>query len=669
MNDDKIIFALDNLKKIQQKLILNIITNPHYFDNFTNGSENVSNENINQLLSGNDNCLMLQTHKLIISKIIYKHFFSKNEVPIQKLSKYFFCFNTTEIDSIPIDMRIDNLLSGFRSNEIIKLIECFQINYLTSECVYENESVSFKKSKINFVDKGSVYTDCEIAKKITVATINNRLETGLKVEELSILDFGCGTGRFYFSALEYLHSSLKISKKEIISDHLYAVDVDPIAIDILKIKVFNYLDNPNMEDLESMSKNILNKNMLISTDFPHDDSFLIDYKSHFKKMIANGGPNVIISNPPYFLLKINNKNQNSNLNVYYENLRSRIKDEINYFRNSEEYTYSIEGMLNYYKLSIEKMLNISAPNAELGIICPSTLFADLSSKKLRKVILLENRLRDIEYFPESANLFEGITQSTVIFHLQKSGKTEKIKIKYNGDVLYAPIELIHKSFNENYEIPFINKTGWKILEKISKFDTIKDYECIRNKRGELDLTFHKNHITNKSTRWRLIRGNMISSSEIVDKNKEYVEIDNFIENKSKDYIEYDFNKKRLVCPQISNVSISKRLKFVICEEHDILANSCNYISIDDETYLESLRVILNSLLLNWRFKITNSNNHINNYELDELPLIDFTKNILSDLDDDLEKNINIAKLYGLNKNETTYILKDYFDIEDIEKRW
>ena len=30
--------------------------------------------------------------------------------------------------------------------------------------------------------------------------------------------------------------------------------------------------------------------------------------------------------------------------------------------------------------------------------------------------------------------------------------------------------------------------------------------------------------------------------------------------------------------------------------------------------------ILNSTLLDWRFKITSTNNHVNNYEIDELPI-------------------------------------------------
>src|SRR5690606_38323628 len=130
-------------------------------------------------------------------------------------------------------------------------------------------------------------------------------------------------------------------------------------------------------------------------------------------------------------------------------------------------------------------------------------------------------------------------------------------------------------------------------------------------RGELDLTLFKSSITKNNTGWRLVRGNMISENGVVDKNGEYVEIDSFLAKKSNEYKNNDFDKKRLICQQISNVDTHKRLKFVLSEKTDILGNSCNYIvSTRNENDLKKLNYILNSSLLNWRFKITSSNNHI-----------------------------------------------------------
>lgn len=123
----------------------------------------------------------------------------------------------------------------------------------------------------------------------------------------------------------------------------------------------------------------------------------------------------------------------------------------------------------------------------------------------------------------------------------------------------------------------------------------------------------------------------------------------------------DYGHKRLVCQQISNQTQRVRLKFIVSNENDILGNSCNYITVPVDD-IEIVSALLNSALLNWRFKITSTNNHINNYELDELPLInieDLSTSIVNCQPVDRDKEI--CKLYGLNELETNYILKNYYE--------
>mgnify|MGYP001109982927 FL=1 len=143
---------------------------------------------------------------------------------------------------------------------------------------------------------------------------------------------------------------------------------------------------------------------------------------------------------------------------------------------------------------------------------------------------------------------------------------------------------------------------------------------------------------------------MIDDSGVRDINGEFV-LESFISTRSKDYRTFDFNRKRLICQQISNGGLRRRLKFIYCALSDVLGNSCNYISSDEET-LAKLYLVLNSSVLNWRFKITSSNNHINNYELDELPIIDLNKvdaSFAYASQEELDEYI--GSLYGLTKDE------------------
>ena len=165
------------------------------------------------------------------------------------------------------------------------------------------------------------------------------------------------------------------------------------------------------------------------------------------------------------------------------------------------------------------------------------------------------------------------------------------------------------------------------------------------------------YISSTPTQYRLIRGRAITDNGIVDNISEYV-LPDFIDKKSEDYRKHDFGKRRLICQQISNATCSRRLRFIYCEPNDILGNSCNYISADT-SILKKLHILLNSALLNWRFKVTSSNNHINNYELDALPLIN-----LELIDENKtfetpkEKDAYVCELYGLNKTETNFILNN-----------
>ena len=82
----------------------------------------------------------------------------------------------------------------------------FHINFLNSEFVYQNGKLKRVISKINLKETGSVYTKVEIAKEITLQTIENKVSQGTEAKNLQILDFGCGTGRFYWAAFQILNN-------------------------------------------------------------------------------------------------------------------------------------------------------------------------------------------------------------------------------------------------------------------------------------------------------------------------------------------------------------------------------------------------------------------------------------------------------------------------------
>ena len=603
--------------------------------------------NANLLLTDETN-IAFQVHKQLINSLITSYINANFSNQINELKSVF------QFEKIAIIEEI----SQNNISDIPVIVEELHISFLNSEFSIANGKLTRKKSKHHLKENGAVYTLKEITNEMVEKTIDKAIQQRIKPNEITCLDFASGTGRFYFEAVEILIQKYKLSLQKIICNNLFAIDIDETALLVLRCKVISLFQKLNSEIINALSTNIINRNALIpKATLLSENENSIDLSNDFQNVFSTGGFDVVFSNPPYCLLKVNKKaDEQQKLNGYYLNLQSKVQNEINFFRTSGVYQYSIEGMLNYYQLSIEMILRLTKTNGQIGIICPSSLFADLTSAKLRKHLLTSHKLHFIRYYPEAARLFENVSQSTVIFFLQKNGKTDRIGIEMSDNSFEIDFETIKNVFPTNFEIPLIDKTGWSILSKISRHKKVKDISFIRNRRGELDLTLYKPFITTKDTGWRLVRGNMISENGVIDKNGEFVEIDGFLNKKSVDFKTHDYNKERLICQQISNVDMQKRLKFVFCEKTDILGNSCNYIvSTRKQSDLEKLFFILNSELLNWRFKITSSNNHINNYELDELPIVNLDSFELSDFSKD-ETNETICKLYGLTKTETNYIL-------------
>ncbi|MDA7741568.1 hypothetical protein N8866_00320, partial [bacterium] len=420
-----------------------------------------------------------------------------------------------------------------------------------------------------------------------------------------------------------------------------------------------YLDIIDILDLEAVCENIyqldfidygLQKAKNSNPDlFSNFKSNLHDIPSYF---------NLILSNPPYLNLKYNKPSNSFLPESAHNHYTETIKDTVNLVRNSQAFSNSSSGMLNLYRLSIDLMLSKLSSDGVVTVICPSSLFADKTALGIRKELLLSYDLKSITYFREDAKLFEGVTQSTVIFSAKKAVSSPDLKVINNGNVFIVSKNLIYKSFPKSLEIPLVDKIGWSIISKLNNFPKLSTLPFIRNKRGELDLTLHKQYITSENTSYQLVRGNRLKKNGIQRDHNEYVNISAFKKIKSKDYLAHDFEKVRLVCNQISNVDSATRLRFLISAPSDIIANSCNYLSFIDHNdpvnfYIQQL----NSPLLNWYFKTISSNNHVNNYEIDALPILNH-----KDLDDHSISNIQkgdlslLYKKFALTENEIQYII-------------
>lgn len=556
-----------------------------------------------------------------------------------------------------VDREILSLDEFIHSNLDHSTIESFHVGYLNSHVLIHQDAVTLKTAKAQSKFNGAFYTSKDIV-TIMCKESFDLLTIDQKGSNFRALDFASGTGNFYFEIVKESSNFLGESLIECAKNNVFAFDKDNVALSILKMKACFYLDICNILDLEVICKNIyqldfidygLQKAKNTNPDlFSPVKSNLHDIPSYF---------DLILSNPPYLNLKYNRPSNSFLPESAHNHYTETIKDTVNRVRNSQAFSNSSSGMLNLYRLSIDLMLSKLSSDGVATVICPSSLFADKTALAIRKELLLFYDLKSITYFREDAKLFEGVTQSTVIFSAKKAISSQDLKVINNGSEFIVSKDLIYKSFPKSMEIPLVDKIGWSIISKLNNFPKLYTLPFLRNKRGELDLTLHKKYITSENTSYQLVRGNRLKKDGIQRDHNEYVNITDFKKTKSNEYLTHDFEKVRLVCNQISNVDSATRLRFLISEPSDIIANSCNYLSFIDHNapvtfYIQQL----NSPLLNWYFKTLSSNNHVNNYELDALPILNH-----NDLDDYSVSAIQkgdlslLYKTFALTENEIQYI--------------
>ncbi|MEG1312353.1 MAG: Alw26I/Eco31I/Esp3I family type II restriction adenine-specific DNA-methyltransferase [Romboutsia sp.] len=567
----------------------------------------------------------------------------------------------------------------------VETIEVFIkfINEVYQRCLeYENIESLVKNNSIknNFrKNNGIYYTDLDLGKVIARQTIQSYVgsNTNVDLNEINFLEPCVGSGIFVIAYIDAM-LDLNININNILRN-IYIVDIDEKAICIYTrlLRLYLYVKCNYTIDFDEYTEHINTKGLLFKIE--DNEVSKINIENIFGDRMSEGGFDIVITNPPYKLLKAEKNKYDTNEN--YENDKGIFKNIADYIKKNKNYKYSNEGTLNYYKLFIEEIIeSYTKDNAAIGLLIPQNILADKSCTKLRKHIIENYNLDNIYIIPEKNEFFNDIRQSLASMVVNKGKKTGDINIYtdikskkdlYKTDHITTNIDRL-SSISETEAILPLENIDWDILGKMHENKRIKEIEFIGNKRGELDLSINKKYLVNNKTAYRLLRGNVIGEYQLRKIEAfEYVDESFFVDYQNKREVS---TNKRIACQQISNVNQNKRLYFCEVPSDNVLGNSCNYVFVDDNNDysidIDSIMGILNSSLMNWRFKITSSNNHINNYEIDDFPIVlkdtpiykeisDLVRKYLSNYEvENFEEQIDalVFKLYGLELEQIEHIL-------------
>lgn len=476
---------------------------------------------------------------------------------------------------------------------------------------YQNELEPFTRKK-----SGVYYTDLLLTDILVKNLFDNMSEDfKRKIFFKSFFEPCVGSGNFVFSYLKYIYENFTYTDVQIetLIYNIYVCDSDEKSLKIFYhnfisfCKIFFNID----VDKQRFSNNIGN---YLLFDTLNNSTNIVGPINYFNRQKFD----VIMTNPPYKNMKAEkshyeNEEQYRLDREYYAHLKEIIKNEFN---------YQGKGTVNLYKLFMERILcSYLKKDGYSYLLVPQSILKDVSSASLRKFMLKSKNVLSIINIDENKKYIDA-NQSLSAILVSDNGTTQSIELidHLNTDkekVISVNSDVYLK--NENYSIMSIDRKYQKLFMKMNSLKKIKDFDFIINYRGEFDVTNNKDCFTNKSN-YYLLRGRNVSLFKLKDLTLTERVSKQFVYNSSKKSF---INSIRICCKQISNMKSKKRLVFSYVPQNYVLANSCNFIKVFKNIYgIDEyfLLGILNSDIYEWYFRLFSSNNHISNYEIDNLPV-------------------------------------------------
>ena len=319
---------------------------------------------------------------------------------------------------------------------------------------------------------GVYYTPKYIVDYIVKNTVGEKIKnkTPDQISKLKILDPACGCGSFLLGAyqmlmnyhLEYytkdknIKKSLKENKiyqiKEneyrltieekhrILLNNIFGVDIDSQAVEVTKLSLLlKLMEGESQESagmlfkfsdikmLPDLSENIKCGNSLIGSDFYETSQMslfqdeettrrinVFDWHKEFPDIFTQGGFDIVIGNPPY----VKARDYDSDKEFYR-----------NYLNSNPKFT-TLYKMWDLYIPFVEKGISLLREDGFFGMIVPDTIEKSEYASKLRKWIVDNYYLYQIDFFPDSQIFISQnkvIGVKNTIFFIKKTTKFNYVK--------------------------------------------------------------------------------------------------------------------------------------------------------------------------------------------------------------------------------------------------
>ena len=252
--------------------------------------------------------------------------------------------------------------------------------------------------------EGSVYTPSPVADAMyrTIAKGNRE----------SCLDPACGSGVFL---LTIMRGREKSRRQEALWSGLYGIDRDIQAVEFTKIILLLCLieeSGLHFSSLPDLTDQIVHGDFLLDPSLPDWSSNTLPnaivLAEAFPKVIADGGFDLIIGNPPYGLSRDEKLSVEEN-----EQLKKLYKE-------------SVPGKPNKYLFFLARSYSLLNKTGTLSFLVPNAWLGIESGITLRHLFMKERSLTSIARF--ECEVFPGTGVEPIVVTLNRMAKTSEISI-------------------------------------------------------------------------------------------------------------------------------------------------------------------------------------------------------------------------------------------------
>jgi len=253
-----------------------------------------------------------------------------------------------------------------------------------------DQKIELTEKKQKRKEHGIYYTPKFVTDYIVKETVGRFLKEKTYNEALNIkiLDPACGSGSFLIRAYDELLSYHAYQRSKSVPDlgqwerlsvltkNVFGVDMDRQAVEIARLNLL-LRSLAKRETLPILGDNIREGNSLISGTEKELKAYFgaqwrekkpFNWDEEFKDIMAQGGFDVVIGNPPYV------------------DIRTMDDDLKGYFKSNYR---SAAGMFDFYVLFVERGLNLLRNGGTLGLIISNKFLASDYGQKLRELLLDE----------------------------------------------------------------------------------------------------------------------------------------------------------------------------------------------------------------------------------------------------------------------------------------